>query len=141
MKKKTKVVIGVILAIVLVIVGYFVVADFGSVDDYVSPQMHAVIKHIPSNDWQPVMLYRDSAGAETTSTFVFDSAFYNKEIVNDGNSYSAVMIRIIDTNGNIVIDNLEIQPGQTASLKQLDDKTEYRIEAKITGETVILNIF
>ena len=86
------------------------------------------------------MNYRDAAGAETTSTFVFDSAFYNKEIVNHANSDSEVVIRVLDVNGNIVIDNLEVQPGHSVSLDQLDDKTEYRIEAKITEGKVILNI-
>ncbi len=141
-KKKIAIsVVSVLVTLALVIAGYFVVSEVGPVHNYVYPEMHAVVNNIQSDDWQPVMLYRDSAGAETTSTFVFDSVFYNKKIVNDGNSDSEVVIRVLDVNGNIVIDNLEVQPGHSASLDQLDDKKEYRIEAKITGDKVILNIF
>ena len=133
-------VVSVLVTLALVIAGYFVVTEIGPVHNYVYPELHAVVNNIPSDDWQPVMLYRDAAGAETTSAFVFDSAFYNKEIVNHANSDSEVVIRVLDVNGNIVIDNLEVQPGHSASLDQLDDKTEYRIEAKITEGKVILNI-
>ena len=141
-KKKIVIsVVSVLVTLALAIAAYFVVTEVGPVHNYVYPELHAVVNNIPSDDWQPVMLYRDRAGVETTSTFVFDSAFYNKEIVNHANSDSEVMIRVLDGNGNIVIDNLEVQPGHSASLDLLDDKTEYRIEAKITGEKVFLNIF
>ena len=133
--------VSVLVTLTIVVAAYFVVTEVGPVHNYVYPELHAVVNNISSDDWQPVMLYRDSAGSETMSTFVFDSAFYNKEIVNHANSDSEVMIRVFDVNGNIVIDNLEVQPGQSASLDQLDDKIEYRIEAKITGNKVFLNIF
>ena len=140
-KKKIVIsVVSVLVTLALAIAAYFVVTEVGPVHNYVYPELHAVVNNIPSDDWQPVMLYRDSAGVETTSTFAFDSAFYNKEIVNHANSDSEVMIRVLDVNGNIVIDNLEVQPGHSASLDLLDDKTEYRIEAKITGDKVFLNI-
>ena len=141
-KKKIVIsVMSVLMTLALVIVGYFVVTEVGPVHDYVYPQLHAVVNYASSNDWQPVTLYRDAAGVETTNTFVFDSAFYNKKIVNHANSDSEVMIRVLDVDGNIIIDNLEVQPGHSASLDQLDDKTEYRIEAKIAEGKAILNIF
>lgn len=133
-------VISILATLSLVIAGYFVVKQVDVVHDYVFPELNIVVDNSTS-DWQPAMLYKDDVGIETTDILMFDSIFYNKEIVNDGNSDFEVMIRILDTNGNIIIDNLLVQPGQSVSIKQLESNTEYKIEAKTAGVgKVILNI-
>lgn len=79
--------------------------------------------------------------SERKDTLVFDSIFYNREIVNDANSDASVTLRISDIRGDVIIDNLEIQPGAGVSVKQLERNTEYRVEIKTSGKQIFLNIF
>ena len=132
----------VLVTLSLVIAGYFVVTEVGPVHDYLFPELHAVVNNTSSEHWQPVTLYHDGAGTETTNVLIFDRIFYNKELINHANSDSEVTIQILDVIGNPVMEPLVVQPGESVSLKQLENHTEYRIEAKITGtgKKVFLNI-
>ena len=54
-------------------------------------------------------------------------------------SDNAVAFRISDTEGNIIIDNLVIQPGTSASVKELKRNTNYKAEIQTNAEFVCIH--
>ena len=71
----------------------------------------------------------------------FDRMFYQKEITVDANSDSAVALRISDTEGNVVIDGLTVQPGTSASLKELKSKIDYKVEIQTHADFILIRFY
>lgn len=71
----------------------------------------------------------------------FDHLFCEKKMTVDANSDSAVTIRISDTDGNIVVDALTVQPGTSVSLKELERKTDYKVEIQADADFVLIRFY
>lgn len=69
----------------------------------------------------------------------FNNIFYKKKIINNGNSSSTVEIRILDTEGNVVIEPFFIEPGTAVSLEQLEYWTTYIVEYRADGDFYVFN--
>lgn len=68
----------------------------------------------------------------------FDHPFCKKEITVDANSSGDVTLRISDADGNIVIDELTVQPGTSASLNELNSNTDYKVEIQADADFVLI---
>lgn len=64
----------------------------------------------------------------------FDNFFYEKKVVNHSDSSTAVEMRILDTEGNIVMEPFTIEPGKVVSLEQLENNTPYIVEYRADGD-------
>ena len=136
--KKKKIVIAltsVIITLTIIGSGYLVYANVGVVHDFFSPKMWVNMRNEePSDEWQQLKIGE-------SGYLNFDSIFYSKEIVLDANSSAEAVFRIFDQAGNLVLDNLALQPGTSVSLDSLERNTNYLIEVKSTGETIFVNFF
>ena len=70
---------------------------------------------------------------------VFDNIFYEKEAINSANSSTAVEMRILDVDENIVIKPFVIEPGMAVSLDQLESGVPYIVEYRADGDFYIFN--
>lgn len=70
---------------------------------------------------------------------IFDNVFYKKEAINSGNSSTAVEMRILDTDGNIVMEPFVIEPGKAVSLEQLEDNVPYIVEYRADGDYYVFS--
>lgn len=129
----------VLVTVVLVISGYLVFQNVGVVHDFFDPMIHASIRSNDTTDWQEVKWDITPTGSDTTDTLQIDSMFYQKNMVSDANSDAPILLRVRNTDGSMVLDAVEIQPGESVSLKELKRNTEYRIEIKTTGKDIFLN--
>lgn len=64
----------------------------------------------------------------------FDNIFYEKKVVNHSYSSTAAEMRILDTEGNIVIEPFVIEPGTAVSLEALARNTPYIVEYRADGD-------
>lgn len=64
----------------------------------------------------------------------FDNPFYDKNVINSGNSSSAVQMRILDTEGNVVVEPFVVRAGKSISLEQLESNTPYIVEIRAEGD-------
>jgi len=132
-KKMVIVCISVFITLLVLSVSSALYQNVGIIHDFFSPSIHVTLRNIdPSSGWQRIR-FGESEFLE------FDSVFYSKEVVNDGNSSGAVFLRISDVSGNIVLNETEIMPGASLPLDILKNKTSYTVEIKSEADFIHLN--
>ncbi len=126
-------IIALLLAIVLtaavVVTAYQVVLNVDAVHSLFFPIQWGRVEN--ATDWTPVQF-------ETGEFLVLDSPFYDKAVTNDANSACAAQIRVLDADGNLVVETPAIAPGTSAQLSMLERDTPYRVEGLADLGSVIL---
>lgn len=119
---------------VLIISTYLIVQNVGFIHEIFFPQIRTTI-NVQNNlkDWEKLNF-------NNNEYLKFDNIFFNKCIVNDANSDKDIVIRIKDTNNNILIDSLLISPGESAKLNKLKNNVNYIVEYKPVDGQVFINI-
>lgn len=125
-------VVAVFVTIAVIISGYMVYTNVGEVYDFFTEDNMVVLRDIHTGDtWEPV----EVDGEEYLN---YDRLICKKKMVVHIDSASAVTFRIIDTEGNIVINEQTIEPGESASLEELKRNTDYNVEIKADGDFVMI---
>lgn len=125
-------VVAVFVTIAVIISGYMVYTNVGAVYDFFTEDNMVVLRDIHTGDtWEPV----EVDGEEYLN---YDRLICKKKMVVHIDSASAVTFRIIDTEGNIVINEQTIEPGESASLEELKRNTDYQVEVKADGDFVVI---
>lgn len=136
--KKKKIIhtsVAVVITIVIMIICYMVVQNVGVVYDVVFPQRYVVAREEEDIDrWKSVKI-------DEGDFLNFDNLMFKKHITNDANSGVTAILRITDESGNIVLDNIEVAPGETVNLKELKRNENYILQMKHKKGHVILNIY
>lgn len=129
-KKKNRLHIAVAAAIAVVLtscVFYFIVCIADNVEvlrDFFYPQVFVTINNDKEQEeW--TRLYVPDEGV-----LQFSSIFSSKEVTNYADSVDEVSIRILDENGNIIMDETIVEPGKTVSLNTLKRGKPYCVETK-----------
>lgn len=133
--------VSVLLTVVLLVSGYMVYKNVGVVHDFFSPVLQTTVRNSTGGEWRSVEIQRvycDPAGLDAQETLNFDSLFFKREVINHALSDDMVTLRVLDETGQVVLDDVEVQPGSSASLKELKRSTEYRVEIKTFADHVIL---
>lgn len=125
-------IVAVFVTIAVIISGYMVYTNVGAVYDFFTEDNMVVLRDIHTGDtWEPV----EVDGEEYLN---YDRLICKKKMVVHIDSASAVTFRIIDTEGNIVINEQTIEPGESASLEELKRNTDYQVEVKADGDFVVI---
>ena len=125
-------VVAVFVTIAVIISGYMVYTNVGEVYDFFTEDNMVVLRDIHTGDtWEPV----EVDGEEYLN---YDRLICKKKMVVHIDSASAVTFRISDTEGNIVIDEQSLEPGESTSLEQLKRNTDYQVEVKADGDFVVI---
>lgn len=125
-------VVAVFVTIAVVISGYMVYTNVGAVHDFFTEDNMIVLRDVHTGDsWEPL----DMNGEEYLN---YDHLICKKKMVVHIDSESAVTFRISDTEGNIVIDEQTLEPGESASLEKLKRNTNYQVEIKTDGDFVMI---
>lgn len=125
-------VVAVFVTIAVIISGYMVYTNVGAVYDFFTENNMVVLRDIHTGDtWKPL----DIDGEEYLN---YDRLICKKKMVVHIDSESAVTFRISDAEGNIVIDEQTLEPGEGASLKELKRNTDYKVEIKADGDFVMI---
>lgn len=123
-KYHTKILIAVLLSVLLTIVAYQVIQNVEVLHRTVLPLLCTTIN--ASNDaveWQQLYF-------EGVEYLVFDSVFYHKALTNSTNSTGALTLQIKDTDGQVLITDKELLPGETLQLDFLKLNTPYIVNVK-----------
>lgn len=136
--KKRKIILRIIVPLFIIssfITGYLLYQEVSSVNNIFTPRINETIT-LENNleNWKDVKFgqkkYLNLTGL-----------FWNKEIINDGNSGSDIEIRIIDIKTDKVIENFSIKPGESHKLESLKKDTDYSVEVRGEDGTYFLNLF
>lgn len=133
-KYRTKIFIAAMLSILLTLAGYQVVQNIGVIHRTVLPML-CVTVNASSNtaEWQPIH-FNDS------EFLVFDSVFYHKTLTNSANSTGAITLQIKDTDGQVLMKEKKLVPGETIELELLQLNTPYIVSAKYGAGQFFINV-
>ncbi len=134
-KKLITAAIAAVITAILVLSACLIYMHVGAVQDHFTQNTMVTVRDIQTDgNW--VQLEIGKSGYLN-----FDHMFCQKEITVDANSDSAVALRISDTEGNVVIDGLTVQPGTSASLKELKNKIDYKVEIQTHADFILIRFY
>jgi hypothetical protein len=128
-KRRLQVVIASLMTFIITIIGSLVVQNVGVVNQFFFPMVHGIVEITDDNEeWRGISFTYDLIN--TQDYVIYDSFFWTKEVINDANSESDVLLRVKDAQGNIIIDEIHISPGKGIKLEDLKKNTKYFFEIK-----------
>ena len=117
-----------IITFMITTIGAFVVQEVEAVNQIFFPIERGWVDVIDdTEEWERVKF-------DEQNYVIFDSIFWDKEIVNSAGSEKAVLLRIKDDNGNVVIDEIQIPAGKNVKLDSLKRNEKYYIEIKASSQ-------
>jgi hypothetical protein len=133
-KRRIQVFIAVVITFMMTIIGALVVQDVGAVNDIFFP-----------NEWGLATVTDDMEEWESVkfndqNYIIFDSIFWEKEIVNHAVNEENVLLRVKDDNDNIVIDEVQVPAGTSVKLEDLKRNEKYYIEIKAPQGNFTINV-
>lgn len=137
LKKKHRIhlIAAVICTCILILISSMIVQHVGVIHDYFYPSIRASINYETNqSEWTQLVF----AGKKFLN---FSSIFYDKKIVNDANSSGTITIRILDTQGNLILNQTSISPGESYKLNFLKTSTDYVVETKGEKGSFFLNFY
>lgn len=125
--------VSVVMTVLAIGICTAVYQNVGAVHDFFSPSIHITLRNLNSSDgWQPICF-------ENADVLNFDSVFYSREVINDANSTSAVLLRFLDPGSQKCIVEAEVFPGTSFSLTALKRNVPYAVEIKSDAAYIHLN--
>ena len=128
-KRRLQVVIASLMTFMITIIGHQVVQDVGVVNQFFFPKVHGIVEITDDNEeWRGISFSHDLIN--TQDYVIYDSFFWTKEVINDANNESDVLLRVKDEQGNIIVDEFQISPGNGMQFKKLKRNKKYFFEIK-----------
>lgn len=136
--KIKRIITAVIAAVITAIIvgsACMVYIHVGIVQDQLAQNSIVTLRDIQTNgEWEQIEIGENGY-------LNFDRLFSKKQLTVDANSDGAVAFRISDTDGNIVVDTLTVQPGDSAPLKDLERKTNYIVEIQADADFILIRFY
>ncbi|MGE7921417.1 helix-turn-helix domain-containing protein [Viridibacillus sp. NPDC093762] len=116
----------------LVISTYSIIQNVYSVNKIFFPMEIGYAKEVSKpEEWNSIFF-------EEKDYLIFKNIFWNKEITNSINNEGDIIMRVKDSKGNVVKEDLKILQGNSIILKDLKKKEKYYFEIKGSpGEYVV----
>lgn len=136
--KKRKLILRIIFPLFIIssfITGYLLYQEVSIVKNTFTPKISETIT-LENNleNWKDVKF-------DQKEYLNLTGLFWNKEIINDGNSDSNIEIRMIDIKNDKIVENFSIKPGESHKLESLKKDTDYSVEVRGEDGTYFLNLF
>lgn len=132
-KRRIQVIVAIAITFMMTIIGAFVVQEVGAVNEMFFPIEWGVVTVTDDmEEWESVK-FTDQ------NYIIFDSIFWDKEIVNHANNEKEVLLRITDDHGNVVIDEVQVPAGTSVKLEGLKRNEKYYIEIKASQGRFLIN--
>ncbi|TKH37560.1 hypothetical protein C1I59_09875 [Paenibacillus polymyxa] len=122
----------VILTITFVC-SYQVYQNVETVHNYFSPKIISVMAiEKETDEWNSIKF-------DGQDYVKFDTVFWDKTIINDANSAGNVLVKVKDEQGDIVIDEFQVSPGNSKQLIGLNKDKQYYFEIKAAKGQFTIN--
>ena len=136
------VLVAILTTVIVIIASYMVVQNVSVVHDFFFPRILHVIA--PSDQENPTgwsqITFSEFDGTHTSEYLELNNIFFDGTITCNANSDGMVTLRIKDLDGEILIDNIQIEPGTSYETQGLKKFTEYILEVENSSNHVVINI-
>lgn len=133
-KRRIQIVISILITFIITIIGSLVVQEVGAVNQIIFPMSTATVNITDNKEEWNTLYFNDE------DYLMFDSIFWDKEVVNDANSSGNVILRVKDVDGHVVVDEIEISPGKSIKLNGLKNNIKYSFEIKAKKGQFFINV-
>lgn len=120
--RRIQVFIAMAITFMVTTVGFFIVQEVGVVNQILFPKETGIV-NVAEGEW-------GSLKFNDQDFIIFDSIFWDKEIVNDASNESDVLLRVKDDSGNVIIDEVQVPVGESVKLDELKRNKQYFFEIK-----------
>lgn len=128
-KRYIQVVSAIAITFMLTVIGGWVIQDVGAVNQIFFPKaMATAVITDDQEKWQSINFSTDLINYQ--DYLLYDSLFWKKEIVNDANNESDVLLRVKNEKGVVIIDDIQLSPGTSIKLDNLKKGEKYFFEIK-----------
>lgn len=128
-----KIILAIIVSICVTSGVFFAIQEIGVLSDYFYPMDIAVVRNTSeTNDWI-------IANFSNEEYLLFDSVFYDKEMINDANSDRDVLVRILDENNEVIMDDVAIEVGTSIKFRRIEKNTKYIVQVEGNKGTYFIN--
>lgn len=137
-KRRLQVITAILMTFMITIIGYQVVQNVGVVHQFFFPMAMAIADITDDKEeWQSISFSSNLINYQ--DYLIYDSLFWNKEVVNDANNESDMLLRVKDEKGNVIIDETLISPGKSVKLDGLKRNEKYFFEIKAPQGSFSIN--
>ena len=128
-----KIILAIIVSICVTSGVFFAIQEIGVLSDYFYPMDIDVVRNTSeTNDWITVNFSNEEY-------LLFDSVFYDKEMINDANSDRDVLVRILDENNEVIMDDVAIEVGTSIKFRRIEKNTKYIVQVEGNKGTYFIN--
>lgn len=121
-RNRIKILISVVLTLAVTIGCMIMIQNVGSIHDIFFPEEIVIINAEEGiHEWKNIAF-------DQSQYLIYDTIFYKKKITNNANSSGIVTFRILDKEGNIVMDKISMEPGTTKKLNNLENNEKYIVQ-------------
>lgn len=123
-KQRIQVLVVIVITFMITVIGTIVVQEVGAVNQILFPRAMAIVNVTDDlQEWEGLK-FNDQ------NYFIFDSIFWDKEIINDASNERDILLRVKDDSGNIVINEVQVSVGKSVKLDGLKRNKQYFFEIK-----------
>ena len=123
-KRRIQVLVAIVITFMITVIGTFVVQENGAINQNFFPREMAFVNATDNmQEWESLK-FNDQ------NYLIFDSIFWNKEIINDASNEWDILLRVKDKSGHIVIDEVQVPAGKSVKLDGLKRNEKYFFEVK-----------
>ncbi|MGM9951186.1 MAG: zf-HC2 domain-containing protein [Lysinibacillus sp.] len=132
-KRYIQVFAAIAITFMITTIGALVVQEVSAVNQIFFPKESAVISMEGNREeWEPLR-FNDQ------NYLMFDSIFWDKKITNYANDAGDVLLRVKDSSGNVVMDEVQVPNGKSVKLEELKRNEPYYFEIKSPPGHFLIN--
>jgi hypothetical protein len=132
-KRYMQVISAIAITFMITVIGGFIVQEVEPVNQIFFPMESAFINVEEDTEEWKALEFNDQ------NYLIFDSIFWSKEIINAASNEGDVLLRVKDSDGNIVIDEVQVPNGTGVKLEELKRNEQYFFEIKSSPGRFIIN--
>lgn len=132
-KRYIQVFAAIAITFMITVIGGLVVQEVGAVNQIFFPKKSAVINMEEGMQEWETLKFNDE------NYLIYKSIFWKKKITNYANNYGDVLLRVKDSDGNIVIDEVQVPNGKSIKLEGLKRNEQYFFEIKSPPGQFLIN--
>ncbi|GEM_PF-446005 len=138
-KRRIQVLVAIVFTFIITIISMLIVQEVSAVNQIFFPKKSAIVVVDSMEVWEKIHFNDNDAGTKTKDYLIYNSIFWNKKIVNTAGSPSDITLRVKDEDGNIVVDELLVQPGTSVKVDSLKNNKKYYFEIKAKKGRFFIN--
>ncbi|MFF5994619.1 zf-HC2 domain-containing protein [Lysinibacillus sp. KU-BSD001] len=135
--RRIQVFVAIALTFIMTVIGGFVIQEVGAVNQIFFPKERAFAKVMDDTEQWETLKFGELGDEDS---FMFDSVFWDKELVNGISNESDILLRVKDKNGHILFGPVQVPAGKSVKLEGLKRNEPYFFEIQASRGRYFISV-